>query len=122
MRNYNVKNVDDYIASSSKEARPTLEELRKVILLAVPNVEEGISWGVPFYRDHGLLAGFAVFTNHVSFGLAFPIENSVRKSLEEKGYKTGNKTVQIRFDQQVPVMAIKHILKARVVINKAKKR
>ena len=63
------KDVDSYIANSASEARPILEELRKVIKSTVPDVEEGISWGVPFYRYHGALAGFAAYKNHVSFGV-----------------------------------------------------
>ena len=68
MRNYSAKDVDSYIASSGREAHPTLEELRKLIKSTIPGVEEGISWGVPFYKYHGVLAGFAAFRNQVSFG------------------------------------------------------
>ncbi len=121
MRNYSADNVDSYIASSEPEARPTLQELRKVIKSTIPKAEESISWGVPFYKYHGLLGGFAVFKNHVSFGLAFVLETKVREELAEKGYTTGSKTVQIRFDQKVPTTAIKQILKAKAKINEAKK-
>ncbi|MFA6272766.1 MAG: DUF1801 domain-containing protein [Patescibacteria group bacterium] len=121
MKNYKAKDVDAYIASMSKEARPHLEELRKIILSTVPGAEEGISWGIPFYKYHGLLGGFATFKNHVSFGLAFVLENKVREQLEKKGYTTGIKTVQIRYDQKVPATAIKQILKAKAKLNTAKK-
>ena len=115
------KDVDSYISNSGREARPKLEEIRKIIKSTIPKVEEGISWGVPFYKYHGLLAGFAVFKNHVSFGLAFALQNDVRKMLEKKGYKTGSKTVQIRFDQKVPTAEIKQILKAKAKMNEAKR-
>ena len=120
MRNYKAKDVDEYIANSEPESRSTLKEIRKVIKSTIPKAEEGISWGVPFYKYHGLLAGFAVFKNHVSFGLAFALQNDVRKMLEKKGYKTGSKTVQIRFDQKVPATAIKQILKTKAKMNEAK--
>lgn len=121
MRNYRAKDVDSYIASSAPESRPTLKELRKIIKSTIPKAEEKISWGVPFYKYHGLLGGFAVFKNHVSFGLAFVLKNKDRKMLLEKGYKTGKKTIQIKFDQKVPVAAIKQILKAKAKSNVAKK-
>ncbi len=121
MRNYSAEDVDSYIASSEPEARPTLNELRKLIKSTIPKAEESISWGVPFYKHHGLLAGFAVFKNHVSFGLAFVLEDGVREELTEKGYTTGKKTVQIRFDQKVPTTAITQILKAKATMNEAKR-
>ena len=121
MRNYKAKDVGEYISNSEPESRPTLKEIRKVIKSTIPKAEEGISWGVPFYKYHGLLAGFAVFKNHVSFGLAFALQNDIRKMLEEKGYTTGSKTVQIRFDQKVPTAEIKQILKAKAKMNEAKR-
>jgi len=121
MRNYSADDVDSYIASSEPEARPTLNELRKLIKSTIPKAEESISWGVPFYKYHGLLAGFAVFKNHVSFGLAFVLESKDREELAEKGYTTGKKTVQIRFDQKVPTTVITKILKAKATMNEAKR-
>lgn len=54
MRNYIAKSVDEYIESSPPESRPTLVELRSIIKSTVPKAEEGISWGVPFYKFHEL--------------------------------------------------------------------
>ena len=120
MRNYKAKNVDELIASAPKEAQSKLREIRAVIKSAMPKAEEGISWGVPFYKYHGALAGFATYKNHVSFGLATGvIESKDRVMLEKKGYITGTKTIQIKFDQKVPTAAIKQILKAKM--NEAKK-
>lgn len=91
MRNYSAKDVDSYIVSSPEEARPHLEELRKIISSAIPNVEEGISWGVPFYKYHSVLAGFAPFKNHISFGFEFVLESQDCEMLGEKGYITEKK-------------------------------
>lgn len=121
MRNYSAKNVDEYIANAPKEAQPKLRELRAVIKSAAPKAEEGISWGMPFYKYHGLLAGFAAFKNHVGFGFAAVLQSKDRKMLEKKGYTTGKKTIQIRFDQKVPATAIKQILKAKSKMNEAQK-
>mgnify|MGYP000166507821 CR=1 FL=1 len=40
MKNYSAKDVDAYIASSGREARPILNELRKIIKSTIPKVEE----------------------------------------------------------------------------------
>lgn len=115
------KDVDSYIANSGREARPILKELRRIITSTILNVEEKISWGVPFYRYRGaLLGGYAVYKNHVSFGCGgSDLQIKDREMLEKKGYKTGKKTIQIKFDQKVPTTAIKKILKTK--INEAKR-
>lgn len=121
MKNYAAENVDEFIASAPKEAQPKLREVRAVIKKAVPQAQEGISWGVPFYKYQGVLAGFAPYTHHVSFGLAFVLQEKDRKMLEADGYTTGSKTIQIRFDQKVPAAVIERMLKERVMLNEAKK-
>lgn len=121
MRNYVAENVDEYIKSSEPEARPTLLALRELVKRTVPEATESISWGVPFYKYHGLLAGFSVFTSHASFGLAFRLDDKLRVALEKQGYSTGSKTVQIRFDQEIPATEIKQILLAKARENEAKK-
>lgn len=114
------KDVDAYIANSAGEARPKLEELRELIRATVPEADEGISWGVPFYRYHGALAGLAAYKRHVSFGLgAGVLQSKDRKALEDKGYTTGKRTIRIKFDQRVPTAVIERILTAQAEMNEA---
>jgi uncharacterized protein YdhG (YjbR/CyaY superfamily) len=81
--------------------------------LTIPEAEEGISYGVPFYKYHGALAGFAAYKNHVSFGFgAAVLQSEDRKMLEEKGCITAEGTIQVKFDQKMPTTAMKQILKA----------
>lgn len=120
MRNYIAENVDEYIATAPKEAQPKLNEIRTVIKSAVPKAEESISWGVPFYKYYGLLAGFSTFKNHISFGLAFVLDSKDREMLEEKGYVTGKKIIQIKFGQRVPATKIRQILKLRAKLNESR--
>ena len=91
-----------------------------MITTTVPKAEEGISWGVPFYKYHGVLAGFAAYKNHVSLGFgAGELSHEDREQLEAQGYATGKKTFRIRFDQDVPTAAIRRLLKAQVRVNEA---
>ncbi|MFZ1988916.1 MAG: DUF1801 domain-containing protein [Alphaproteobacteria bacterium] len=121
MQNYDAKDVEAYIKSAADDSRPKLKELQELIRRAIPEVEEGIGWGVPIYKYHGVLAGFTALKHHVNFGLVTLLQTEDREALEAKGYKTGKKTVQIRFDQKVPAAAIRRILKAQAKLNKAKK-
>ena len=63
------QDVDAYIAAAPAESRPILEELRKIVLSTLPKVEEKIAWGVPIYRYHGEIGGYAAYKKHVSVGL-----------------------------------------------------
>ena len=121
MQNYEAKDVEAYIKSAAKESRAKLEELRALIKSTIPEAEEGIGWGVPIYKYFGVLGGFSVFKDHIDFGAAMTLNDETRAALEAKGYKTGKKTVQIRFDQKVPEAALKRILKTQAKLNKAKK-
>lgn len=115
------KDVDSYIANSGREARLIMEELRKIIKSTIPEAEEGISYSVPFYKFHGVHVGFAAFKNHATFGIGADIlQSKNRKMLEEKGYKTGKETIQIKYGQKVPATTIEQLLKEKV--NKAKRR
>ena len=120
MKKPKPKDVDAYIANSVREAHPILWEIRQIIKSTVPKAEEGISWGVPFYKYHGALAGFATYKNHVSFGIATGVlESKDREMLFKKGYTSGTKTIQIKFGQKVPAAALKQILKAKAKMNEA---
>lgn len=111
MTNYSVKNVDEYIANSAQEAQPHLKEIRAVIKSAVPGIEEKISWGKPYYKHNGFLAGFDAMKKHISFEIwTDEFTAKERKLLEQNGYKAGKRTFQIRYDQEVP----KEIIKAMV--------
>ena len=112
MKNYSAKDVDSYIANAGRESRPTLEELRKIIKSTIPKVEEGISYGFPFYKYHGTLAHFVEYKKHIALGFGSDLQNKDREKLEKNGYTTGQKRIQIRFDQKVPIAEIKQILKA----------
>jgi len=120
MKNYKAKTVDEYIAGAPEESQQRLKELRVVIRTAVPEAEESISWGIPFYKYKGMLAGFAVFTKHLGFGFADVIEEPVVKEFNDLGYVTGKKTVQVRFDQKIPGGIIEKILKKKAKENEDK--
>jgi uncharacterized protein YdhG (YjbR/CyaY superfamily) len=104
--------VDKYIENAKEESRPILTQLRDIFNSTVPKVEERIAWNVPNYKLNGVLGGFAAYSKHVSLGFS---ENGLseveRKSFEDKGYKTGKGTVQIKFNQEVPEKIIKKTLK-----------
>lgn len=113
-----AKNVDDYIANSATEAHAILNELREIIKSTVPEVEERISYNVPFYKYYGEFVGFATYKKHVSFGFgADVLESKDREKLENEGYTLGKATMQIKFGQKVPIEEIRKILIQKAKMN-----
>ena len=61
--------IDAYIARQADFARPILEHLRKVVHEACPECEETLKWSMPSFLYKGkILAGFAAFKAHATFG------------------------------------------------------
>jgi uncharacterized protein YdeI (YjbR/CyaY-like superfamily) len=61
--------VDAYIAKSAGFARPILDHVRDVIHEAIPDVEEDIKWGAPFFNYEGVICGIAAFKEHCAINL-----------------------------------------------------
>ena len=115
------KTVDEYIDNAKEESHQIMKELREIFKSTIPKAEERIAWNVPNYKLSGVLGGFAVYSKHVSLGFS---ENGLseeeRKLFEDKGYKTGKGTVQIKFDQEVPSTVIKQVLLSHARMNAIK--
>lgn len=115
------KGVDEYIANASEQARPLLDELRELIRNVVPEAEEGLWYSVPFYKYYGELVGFDTFTKHISLGYGKGVvSDEQKKKLEDKGYKLGVGTLQIKFDQKIPTAEVKKIIKTKAKLNEQK--
>jgi uncharacterized protein YdhG (YjbR/CyaY superfamily) len=69
--------VDAYISALPEPKRSTLEEVRRRILVAIPNASQKISYGMPGFVLNGkVVAGFAAFKSHCAYlphsGRVFP--------------------------------------------------
>ena len=121
-----LKTVDAYLAALPEEARATLEKIRKAIKAAAPKATEVISYQIPMYKQHGMLAGFAAFKDHCSF---FPGAKPVATYKDElKAYETSKGTIRFPIGKPLPTALVKRLVKARIAENekraseKAKKR
>src|SRR3989442_11298435 len=109
------KTVDEYLAAVPKEARATLEKLRKTIKAAAPRATEVISYEMPMYKQHGMVVGFAAFKDHCSlFPGAKPIETHKD---ELKAYETSKGTIRFSSDKPLPTALVKKLVKARIAEN-----
>lgn len=61
--------VDAYIARSAPFAQPILEHWRALVHETLPDVEEAIKWGMPFFMVKGrMLGNMAAFKAHCAIG------------------------------------------------------
>lgn len=62
-----IQEVDEYIAKQAEFAQPILKHVREVVHQALPDAEEALKWGVPYFTVNGKNAvGMAAFKQHAS--------------------------------------------------------
>lgn len=110
-----AKTVDEYISGAPAEFRGILDEIRKIIKKIVPQAEEKISYGIPYYGYKGRLAYFRLSKNHLGLYIVPPIVSEFKKEL--KGYKTATSTIQFPLDKKLPAELIRRMIRARVKKN-----
>lgn len=111
-----AKTVDEYISKAPKEIGERLKEIRKAISESAPNIEEKISYAMPYYALNGRLLYFAYFKNHIGLYIMPPIVEMFAKEL--KDYKTSKSvTIQFPHNQKLPIELIKKMIKNRVELN-----
>lgn len=115
MKEITVPNVDFYIAGFPPKTQELLSQLRETIKKAAPEAQEVISYQMPAYKFHGMLAYFAGYKNHIGF---YPTGSGIEnfKSVLT-AYKTSKGTVQFPIDQPLPLQLITEIVKFRVAEN-----
>ncbi len=116
--------IDEYIAAWPAEIQEKLKTLRAAIHAAAPDASEKISYQMPTFYLFGNLVHFAAFKDHLSF---FPTGSGVEHFLPELNhFKTSKGTIQLPFNEPLPLDLINRITKFRVEENlsraKAKKK
>ena len=108
--------VDDYIKEFPENVRQTLNKLRSVIHAAAPEAEEVVSYGIPAFKQNGMLVGFGAAKNHCALYVMSPqVMEIFKPSLDE--YDTSKATVRFGHDTSIPSSLIKKIVKERLKEN-----
>ncbi len=108
------KNVDAYLAALSEGDRQALENLRVAIRKAVPEAEEGFSYGVPAFKVRGKpLVCYAAFKNHCGF---YPMSPDVLGMFagELIDYITAKGTIRFDPKKPLPVSLVQKIVRERL--------
>ena len=113
-----AKDVDDYLAGVPKEARATLDKLRKTIKAAAPRATEVISYQMPMYKQNGMVVGFAAFKDHCSLFPGSAVMDAHKEEL--KRYDTSKGTIRFPANKPLPAALVKKLVKARIKENEAR--
>lgn len=114
--------IDEYLDAQPPHQRACLEEVRALVRAAAPEATEGISYGMPAFKDHGrILVYFAAFTNHWSL---FPGSKAVIEAhAAELGDRvTGPGTLRFSLEEPVPADLVSSIVRERLRENAAKRK
>jgi uncharacterized protein YdhG (YjbR/CyaY superfamily) len=110
--------IDAYLARVEPEQRAALEALRQLIRKAAPKAEEVITYGIPAFKLHGFVIGFAASARHCSL---HPMNSHTVADFAADlvGYSTSKGTIRFAPDKPLPAALVKRIVKARVAENEA---
>ena len=116
-----AKNIDEYLESFSGEQKNTLEKIRKAIKEAAPKAEEVISYGMPAFKQNGMIAYFAGFKNHCSY---FPGSYAVIKEFEDelKPYEISKGTIRFPINKPLSSSLVKKMVSAKMKENEIKQK
>lgn len=111
-------NVEEYYSSMPTQAKIKLYEMREIIKSVVPGAEEVISYGIPAFKQNGILVYFAGYKNHIGF---YPTSSAIKTFKNEfADYKWSKGAVQFPIDKPLPKMLIKRMVKFRAKEDKEK--
>jgi uncharacterized protein YdhG (YjbR/CyaY superfamily) len=108
-----AREIDEYLERLDPEQRDALQQLREMILEAVPEGEEGLAYGVPAVRlGDDVVAGFAAAKTHLSY---FPHSGWVLSQLAEEvaDYSTSKGTLRFGPDRPLPMSLVRKLVAER---------
>jgi uncharacterized protein YdhG (YjbR/CyaY superfamily) len=120
MKASKASTVDQFVAEAPAEARPVLERIRSIVKQAVPDVEETMGYGKPYYKYHGWMTGVTLYTKHLGVEMWSGLSDDERAELEARGYKAGSKNFKIRYDHEVPADLLTRLARQQAKRNEAK--
>jgi uncharacterized protein YdhG (YjbR/CyaY superfamily) len=109
-----TKNADDYIGHFEGPVQLLLKQLREIIREAAPEAKEEISYGMPAYRQNGVLVYFAATKKHIGF---YPTGSGIAafsEELTELGYPFTKGAIQFPMDKPLPKELIQRMVRFRI--------
>ena len=111
--------VAAYLKAVPPASRAALQTLRKTIKAAAPQATEGISYGIPCFKHHGILVYFAAFKDHCSLFMSTYFTQAFKKELAS--YDVAKGTIRFTPDKPLPAALVRKLVKARIAQNEARR-
>ena len=113
-----TKTVASYLSALPDDKRVALEKLRATIKAVAPTAEECISYGIPAFKQDGMLVGYGATARHCAFYLMSA--RTVADFAEElEGYDTSKGTIRFAANRPLPASLVRTLVKARLRENAA---
>src|SRR5207302_5235101 len=111
--------VAAYLRAVPPAPRAALQKLRKTIKAAAPEATEVISYGIPMFKHHGMLVGYAAFKDHCSLFMSTYVTAALKHALAP--YVISKGTIRFTADKPLPATLVRKLVKARVAQNERKR-
>lgn len=106
------ESADHYISSFPADTQKLLNQMRQAIKQAAPAAQEGISYGMPAYKQHSVLVYFAAQSKHIGF---YPGAQAIVVFADElKDYKTSKGAIQFPLNKPLPLGVVARITQFRI--------
>jgi len=110
--------IDAYISDFPESTQKLLQEVRSIVKQAAPVAAEVISYGMPAFRQDGMLVYFAAFKNHIGF---YPIPSGIAAFKEDlSAFECTKGSVHFPLDKPLPAELITRIVTFRLSENRQK--
>ena len=124
MKNYSLKNVDEYIAKCPKEAQDKLRKIRAAIRGVAPDATERTDYfQIPGYSYEGydydgMFAWFSFKKPNVRLHVRPPVIQNHKKELV--GYAVTKAIITFPVDKEISITLVKKLVKASIKVMKDK--
>jgi hypothetical protein len=111
------KPVGPFIEKLKPEQREIAGTLHKLIVSAVPSVESGLKWGMPFYSKDGMLCFIMVAKKHVNLGFVKGAALKDPKKLLQAGTSKTMRAIKVTSPGEIPAAAVRAFVKQAAALN-----
>ena len=111
--------VAAYLRAVPPTPRAALQKLRRTIKAAAPQATEVISYGIPMFKHHGMLVGYAAFKDHCSLFMSTSLTKAHKQALAS--YDTSKGTIRFAADKPLPAALVRKLVKARIAQNERRR-
>lgn len=115
MKETQIQNIDQYIATFPEATQVLLVQLRAAIRQVAPDAKETMKYGMPTFEQEGNLVHFAAYAKHIGF---YPAPSGILAFAEQlSAFKSSKGAVQFPIAKELPLDLVRQITAFRLKEN-----